>query len=383
MAINEVSLAELTRRSSVKWRTYPSDVLPAWVAEMDFTLAEPIAHALPSAVNNSDTGYRWADDVPAALAEFASAEWNWQIDSSNVTVLADVMSSVGQSFLHLTDPGSTAVINPPVYPPFFSTVEKVASRHLRNVPLIADAGRYRLDMDGLAEAFADPSVQAYVLCSPHNPTGTVHPAENLRRIAELAAEHNVVVIADEVHAPMTLAGTKHTPFLKAAADVAHLHAVVIMSASKTWNIPGLKCAQVVAVPTVAERLRERLPTEATYLVGHFGVLASLAAYREGAAWRREMLAALDSRRQLFTALQDIAGASMTWPEASYLAWVRVEGLGDDPAEVIRERGKVALTSGSAFGSPGVGHVRINFATSEAILAEVVDTLGSVVAANAS
>ena len=183
---------------------------------------------------------------------------------------------------------------------------------------------------------------------------------------------------------MTLAGAQHTPLLKAGADVADLHAVAIMSASKTWNIPGLKCAQVVAAPTVAERLRERLPTEATYLVGHFGVLASLAAYREGAAWRREMLAALDSRRrQLFTALQDLAGVSMTWPEASYLAWVRVEGLGDDPAEVIREQGKVALTSGSAFGSHGVGHVRINFATSEAILAEVVSRLGSAVAARAS
>ena len=127
-----------------------------------------------------------------------------------------------------------------------------------------------------------------------------------------------------------------------------------------------------------------LPIEVTYLVGHFGVLASLAAYREGAAWRREVLTALDSRRrQLFTALEDMAGVSMTWPEGSYLAWVRVAGLGDDPAEVIREQGKVALTSGSAFGAPGVGHVRINFATSEAILAEVVSRLGSVVAAHAS
>ncbi|MGA0268628.1 MAG: hypothetical protein ACO3MK_08895, partial [Candidatus Nanopelagicales bacterium] len=161
MAIDKVPLEELRRRSSAKWRTYPSDVLPAWVAEMDFTLAEPIAHALRSAVDNSDTGYRWADDVPTALAEFASDEWNWEIDPGHVTVLADVMSSVGQSLLHLTDPGSTVVINPPVYPPFFSTVEKVASRHLRSVPLIVDAGRYRLDMEGLAEAFADPSVQAY------------------------------------------------------------------------------------------------------------------------------------------------------------------------------------------------------------------------------
>ena len=210
MAVDEVSLAELRRRSSAKWRTYPSDVLPAWVAEMDFTLAEPIARALRSAVDNFDTGCRWADDVPAALAEFPSAEWNWQIDPGNVTVLADVMSSVGQSLLHPTDPGSTVVINPPVYPPFFSTVEKVPSRHLRSVPLIVDAGRYQFDMDGLAEAFADPSVQAYVLCSPHNPTGTVHPVEDLRRIAELAAEHNVVVVADKVHAPMTLAGARRS-----------------------------------------------------------------------------------------------------------------------------------------------------------------------------
>lgn len=124
MAADKVSLAELTRRSSAKWLTFLSDVLPAWVAEMDFTLAEPIAHALRGAVDNSDTGYRWADDVPAALTEFASAEWNWQIDPGNVRVLADVMSPVGQSLLHLTDPGSTVVINPPVYRPFSSTVER-------------------------------------------------------------------------------------------------------------------------------------------------------------------------------------------------------------------------------------------------------------------
>jgi len=119
MAIDEVPLEELRRRSSAKWRTYPSDVLPAWVAEMDFTLAEPIAHALRSAVDNSDTGYRWADDVPAALAEFASDEWNWQIDPGNVTVHPDVMRTEGQSLLHLTAPETTVVINPPVYPPFF------------------------------------------------------------------------------------------------------------------------------------------------------------------------------------------------------------------------------------------------------------------------
>jgi len=386
--IDHASLAHLRQRTSAKWRAYPDDVLPAWVAEMDFALAEPIATALHAAVDRSDTGYRWADEVPEALSEFALAEWNWQVPVDNVIVLADVMSSIAQSLIRLTEPGSEVVINPPVYPPFFSTVEKVCERTVREVPLARTGNsgeeRYRLDLDGLEHAFADPAVQAYVLCSPHNPTGTVHSPDELRRVADLAATHGVLVVSDEIHAPLTLPDAAHTPFLKVAADDSNMRAVAAVSASKTWNIPGLKCAQLVAGDAVLDDLRDGIPIEATYGVGHFGVLGTLAAYRDGGPWREVMLATLDDRRRLlFDSLEAIPGVRMTWPEASYLAWVRFDGLGEDPALALLDQAKVALNSGPAFGSQGAAHARINYATTRKNLESVIEGIGSVAVGDAS
>lgn len=384
MSIDKESLSSLKARTSAKWRFYPPEVLPAWVAEMDFTLAEPIANALNAAVDRSDTGYRWTDEVPEALAVFAHEEWQWSVDPANVIVLADVMSSIAQALEHLTDLGAQVVINPPVYPPFFSTVAKVSQRLVREVPLVLTDGAYRLDLAGLEEAFSDPQVQAYVLCSPHNPTGTVHSEPELLAIAQMASAHGVLVIADEIHAPMTLAGALYRPFLAVADGVPDLRAVSCVSASKTWNIPGLKCAQLVASESVAETLREAVPLEATFGVGHFGVIGTLAAFRDGGPWRTEMLEALDRRRrQLVEGLSRFEDVQVTWPEASYLAWVHMPMLGEDPAALLLEKAQLAVNSGLPFGAPGVGHTRINYATSEAILAEIIDRVGAVIDAESS
>lgn len=384
MSIDHEDLTSLRSRTSAKWRFYPSDVLPAWVAEMDFTLAEPIARALHDAVDRSDTGYRWADEVPGALSFFAREQWHWSVDPANVIVLADVMSSIAQALVHLTDAGAQVVINPPVYPPFFSTVAKVSARQVREVPLVVSDGAYRLDLAGLEEAFSDPQVQAYVLCSPHNPTGTVHSESDLFAVAQLASAHGVVVIADEIHAPMTLTGARHHPFLSVADGLVGLRAVSCVSASKTWNIPGLKCAQLVASDSVVEQLRDAIPLEATFGVGHFGVLGTLAAYRDGGPWRAEMLDVLDRRRrQLAEGLTGFEGVQMTWPQASYLAWVHLPMLGEDPAAVLMEKAQLAVNSGLPFGAPGVGHARINYATSEVILDEIIDRVGAVLDAQSS
>lgn len=157
-----------------------------------------------------------------------------------------------------------------------------------------------------------------------------------------------------------------------------------VSASKTWNIPGLKCAQLVASQSVIEGLKEAIPIEATYGVGHFGVVATLAAYRDGGPWWAEMLGVLDARRtQLFEGLSSFEGVHMTWPQASYLAWVHLPMLGDDPAAVLLEEGSLAINAGLTFGSVGQAHARINFATSEAILEEIITRVGSIVDAHSS
>lgn len=384
MAIDEVPLDQLRLRRSVKWRHYAPEVLPAWVAEMDFTLAPPIAEALHAAIDCSDTGYRWADEVPEALMGFAAEAWNWSIDPERVIVLADVMSGIAQSLINLTEPGDHVVVNPPVYPPFFSTVQHVAQRTLREVPLARVDGGYAIDLFEMERAFSDPQVRAYVLCSPHNPTGTVHSPETLREIGRLAREHDILVIADEIHAPLTLPGARHTPYLSLVEDDAL--AVSCVSASKAWNIPGLKCAQLVGTERSVPVLREQIPLEATFGIGHFGVLGTLAAYRDGRPWLDEAIGALGARRsQLGQGLADLADAGVTWvrPQASYLAWVHLPVLGEDPAKVLLEEADLAVNSGLPFGEPGAQHARINFATSHTVLDGILGAVGAVVRARAS
>jgi DNA-binding transcriptional MocR family regulator len=198
---DDLSLDELRTRRSVKWRRYPDDVLPAWVAELDFPLAAPVHRALADALARDDTGYANADGLPAAFASFAAARWRWDVDPQRMLLVADIMSGVGELLRALTAPGDGVVVNPPVYPPFFKMVKEVG-RELVEAPLGAG---WRLDLDALEAAFAT-GARCYLLCSPHNPTGTVHTRDELAAIVELAERHDVLVISDEVHAPMTLPG---------------------------------------------------------------------------------------------------------------------------------------------------------------------------------
>jgi cystathionine beta-lyase len=375
----EPSLPELRRRRSAKWRQYPADVIPAWIAEMDVDLAEPIAEVLLEAVRSSDTGYRHAGELPEALAEFARLRWNWAIEPGQVMVMPDVVTSISWTIQALTEPGDGVVISSPVYPPFFSCVRDITRRTLVDVPLVLDpAGRFRLDLDGLARAFARPDVTAILLCSPQNPTGSVPTADELAEVGRLAREHGVAVISDEIHAPLTLPGAVHQPFLSVAPQ--ELRAVALVSASKAWNLAGLKCAQVVAgSDDVMAVLTQRIPIEVTYGAGHLGVLASIAAYRSGLPWLDDCLVGLDARaNELAGLLRDrLPKVGYRIPQASYLAWLdcRALGLGDDPADYFLERARVALSAGTPFGDAGKGFVRLNFGTTPGILAEIVDRLG--------
>lgn len=359
------------RRTSAKWQAYPEDVLPAWVAEMDYPLAEPISRALHDAIDRSDTGYRWAGDLPEALAGFAHRRLGWVIDPARVSVIGDVLVAMAESLRHLADPGRV-VITPPVYPPFFSVVTRIVGREVVEVPLVE--GRV-LDLPGLASAFARPDVTAFLLSSPHNPTGTIHRREELQAVAGLAREHGVVVIADEIWAPLPLHGRSVTPYLTLGEELTGPD-VSLVSASKAFNLAGLKCAQMVAgSPATADRLRERMPVEVTYGASHLGVIAQSAAYRDGDAWLEDTLALISAHADLLGELLDrhIPAIGYSPPEASYLAWLdcRALGLGDDPAAAFLERGRVALNPGPDFGRQGAGFVRFNLATTPETIAEAV------------
>jgi cysteine-S-conjugate beta-lyase len=370
-------LTELRRRRSAKWRTYPADVLPLTVAESDFDLAPPVKAALLRAIEASDSGYSAAvPELGTAYAGFAARRWGWTVDPGSVTAVTDVGVGVVELLRVLTRPGDSVVISPPVYPPFFDWAGEAGAR-LHEVPL---TGGLRLDLDALERAFAAHPA-AYVLCNPHNPVGRVHSAEELAALARLACLYRVTVVADEIHAPLVLPGATYTPMLTVpgAADVT----VSVVSASKAFNLAGLKCAAVVTGSPATAELVHRFPRDARWRTGHLGVLASVAAFTDGDPWLDQLIATLDERRgQLGKLLADRL-PQVRWqpPDATYLAWLDCAALGPDNAarELFLERGRVALEPGLRFGAPGAGHVRLNFGTSAEILDEATARMAAAVA----
>jgi cystathionine beta-lyase len=378
--VADITIDELRLRRSAKWRQFPTDVIPAWVAEMDFPLAAPIATALHNAIDRSDTGYRSAEGVAQALAIYTDRTWGWAVEPADVVVVPDVISGIVHALRVLTAEGDGVVINPPVYPPFFMVVRDVTKRRIVDVAMkkVPGAG-WDWDLEALEEAFARPDVTAYVMSSPHNPTGSVATPQTLAAIAELAERHGVAVISDEIHAPLVLPGATFTPYLTVAGPDAR--AVTVIASSKAWNTPGLKCAQIVSTPRASSRIGRSLPLEVAFGTGHLGAIAAVAAYMDGQAWLDQVVSILDANRHLIADLlgENLPEVRYVPPQASYLAWLdmRSTGLGDDPSTAILERGRLALNAGPAFGLQGKGFARMNFGTSPDLVREIVDRLVSV------
>jgi cystathionine beta-lyase len=373
---DDISIDELRKRRSAKWTMFPADVLPAWVAEMDFPLDANVRNALLDSIQHDDCGYANGAGVGPAFAAFVKARYDWTLDPRGVFVIPDVLVGISEILRTLVKPGDRIVVNSPVYPPFYRVVGEV-ERQIEDVPLLrADDGSWSLDLAGLERAFAGGAA-AYLLCSPHNPLGKIFDLTTLACIAELAKEHNVLVIADEIHAPLTMSGATFVPFLP-IADYIDCDAVALASASKAWNLPGLKCAVAVAG---SERMRKQLGLmrpELPYSAGNLGVVASIAAFTQGGPWLDALLTYLDGNRRLLTGLiaRELPGVRYIEPEASYLAWLDCAALelGPDPVAVFLERGRVALTRGRDFGPSSSTFVRVNMGTSAAILTEIVQRM---------
>jgi cystathionine beta-lyase len=368
----ELNLERLRERRSAKWTEYDADVLPAWVAEMDLPLAEPIRAALIQAIEIGDTGY--ANAKAAGLAEafagFAGRRLGWSVDPAQVVSVPDVVHGLSAMVSLLTEPGDEVVVTPPVYHPFFILVNEIG-RRVREVPM---TGGRELDVERIEAAFAD-GARVLLLCSPHNPAGTIPSRSQLEAVADAAARHGAWVLADEIHAPLTLPGATHTPFLE-VSDAARERGFGLTSASKAFNTAGLVCSVIVSGSDTAQSELERLPKLARH-PGHLGVLGSVAAFADpgSEAWLEETIALLDGNRSLLGELlaEQLPQAGYQPQAASYLAWIDLSdyGLGDDPAPALLERGRIAVSSGPMFGSGGEGFVRLNVGTSPELVREAV------------
>lgn len=375
--LRQLDLDRLRRRTSVKWSLHPTDVLPLWIAEMDVPLADPVRRALVDAAELGDTGYSCAAPYAEAMRGFAHRRWGWTFAPDQARLVPDVMRGVVEVLRLVTRPGDAVVVNSPVYPPFYTFVQH-DDRRIVESPLAADG---RLDLAGLAATFArltgDGGRAAYLLCSPHNPTGTVHTHEELLEVARLAREHGVRVVADEIHAPLVYAEATHHPYLSVPGTD---DAFALVSASKAWNLPGAKSALAVAGTGAVEDLH-RMPEEVGHGASHLGVLTHVAALRDGVAWLDDLLVGLDENRHLLASLLEthLPEVGYRLPAGTYLAWLDCRPLRlEHPGRTFLEKGRVAVLPGSDFGTGGEGCVRLNFATSPEVLEEAVRRMGSVV-----
>ena len=372
------SLAQIRdRHSSVKWVAFAPDVLPVWVAEMDALPCPAVVEAVSAAMSRGDTGYGWGPPYAAAVADFAADRWAWTPEPARMVVVADVMIGIAEVLRQVTPGGGSVVVSPPCYDSFFGFTQAIG-RRLVEAPLVDD----RLNADALDRAFGEARAggepAAYLLCNPQNPTGTVHTAAELSELARIAHAHGVTVVADEIHAPLVYpGGAPFTPYLSVPGGE---RGIAVFSPSKGWNLAGLKSAAVIFGEDAAA-IQAGFHDVHTHGASHVAMQAHIAALRDGRDWLDQVLLELSTNRQvlgaaLATALPEIGYAA---PAATYLAWLdcRTLGLGDDPAAVFRDRGRVALSSGPAYGATaGAGFARFNFATSPEVIQDAVSRMAS-------
>ncbi|MCA9511499.1 MAG: PatB family C-S lyase [Myxococcales bacterium] len=386
--LDALDAERLGRRLNEKWNTYPDkDVLCAWVAEMDFPLARPIRAVLERALETDDVGYAIAlrdTGLADAFAARMDERFGWRVEPERCEILSEVVQGLYLSLLAYSEPGDGAVVQTPIYPPFLSAVRETGRALVEN-RLVRTGGpgdaRFEIDFDALARD-AGARTRVLLLCNPHNPTGRVFGRAELERLAALALERDWVVVTDEIHADLVFDGRRHVPFATLSPEVA-ARTVTLTSASKAFNIPGLRTAVAhFGSRELQQRFDGAVPRHVRGGIGILGIYATIAAWRDSQPW-------LDTVRDYLAANRDTALAYLgarcpevvTTPlEATYLLWLDCSALGlaPSPARFLYEHGRIALSDGRAFGRGFEGFARLNLATSRAILEEILERFATAV-----
>lgn len=375
-----VSLEALRRRRGAKWTRYPPDVLPAWVADMDFDMAEPIRAGLARMMANQDLGYSAKlpeSGLGEAFAAFAARRFpGWAPAPGRMIAVADVVQGIHIAIEAYTRPGDGVCTLTPVYPPFLQAVAQTG-RRLDHCTMVRGGERYEIDFDALRAAI-DERTRLLLLCTPHNPLGRVFTREELEAVARIAEERDLTVVADEIHADVVYRGHRHAPFASLGPEV-EARTLTMTSATKSFNIAGLRCALVIfGDPGLEARWSGAFPERIRGAVNSFGVEASRIAWTECDEWLDALLTHLEGNRDFLHSFvgERLSGIEMRLPEATYLGWLdcRALGLEPDPYHWLLDHGKVGFNDGRDFGDGGEGHVRINFATSRAVLTQILERM---------
>ena len=372
---DRIDVGTLRRGGSVKWSMYP-EAIGAFVAEMDFGTAPPVTAALHAAVDAAVFGYLPAgtvEQMSAAYAAWSRDRYGWAVDPVDVRPVADVVAGLRLAIEHFSAPGTPVVLPTPAYMPFVSVPPQLG-REVIEVPLSAG---HRYDLDALAAAF-EAGGDLLILCNPHNPVGRVLTPTEMLAIAEVVDRYGGRVFSDEIHAPLVFGDARHVPYAS-LSPVTAAHTLTATSASKAWNLPGLKCAQVVLSSDADRETWAGIGPLAEHGAATLGVIANTAAYESGGPWLAEVLSYLDGNRRLLgTLVADLLpGVVYTPPEGTYLGWLDFRATGPaDPAAYFLEKAGVAMTDGALCGEAGRGFGRFTFALPRPILREAVERIAA-------
>jgi cystathionine beta-lyase len=376
-SVSAPNLAELQSHRSEKWRGFAADVLPLPVAEMDFPVAQPIRDLLTEMISKSDLGYLGSiPELGQGFAQFAGRRWNWEVDPLQVRAATDVGVAVVEVLRVFTNPGDSILVNSPVYQNFYNWINET-KLNLVDVPFERtgdeSANPWQINWDGIEKAYA-AGLKVHLLCSPHNPLGRIYTKEELLRIVALAKRYEVLVISDEIHAPLTFKGNTFVPMLSLGADAESV-SVTVTAASKGWNIAGLKCAIIVSQNEVINARLATMPMAVHFRASLLGGFATAIAFAEGEIWLDSVIENLDHNRHMLKDLLNSQLPSVRYhiPDNSYLGWLDLEALnlGEDPSVTLLEKGRVAFNAGHIYGKQCSQYVRFNFATSPTIITEAV------------
>lgn len=371
-------LDQLRARQSAKWTVYAPDVLPAWIADMDYAVAPPIREALQARLAREDLGYPMRyprAGLDALFADRMAALYGWTVQPAQVEFFSDVVQIIHVALQTLLAEGEGVIIQTPIYPPFLQSVQETGRRQVL-CPLVRGPAGYEIDFDAM-DAACDAGTRLLLLCHPHNPTGRAFTREELEGLAELVRRRDLIVLSDEIHADLMLDDRPHIPFAALGDDIAS-RTITLTSPSKAFNIAGL-CLAVAVFGSAG--LHQRFGKLTAHVRGGrsaFGMSATAAAWTDGAAWLAAVRAQLRENRATVTEFLRARWPQLGYfaPEATYLAWIdcRALGLSEEPYRFFLREARVALSEGPSFGTAGEGCVRLNFATSPEILAEILQRM---------
>ena len=377
----DFDIATLRARRTNKWHKFPADVLPAWVADMDFGVAPAITAALTRLTENQEYGYAAREGVLTdAFVRRMERRFGWQTDPADTVAIGDLVQASFSSVMAFSEPGDGILLQLPSYPPFMRAIEDTGRRLIAN-PMRDDGARWVLDLAAY-EATPDARLRMLIFCHPQNPTGRAYSRAELEAVADFAIRHDLIVVSDEIHADIVYPGNTHIPLASLHPEIA-ARTVTITSATKSFNIPALRCAVMhFGAPALKKRFFTRVPSRLLGSPGVTGVDATVAAWDDGQPWLDEILAHLQANRDWLaqTIGTELPGVTMRAPEATYLAWLdcRALELPCSAGQFFLDRAKVGLNFGETFGGQYEGYARLNFATPAPILREIISRMAEAV-----